>query len=61
MAAQGVGVVHFKFRNALSYDSVSFDGHYVSAGELKRRLRAAGVDASGVFEKDELVRLLLRQ
>lgn len=29
------------------------------AGELKRRLRERGVDTADVFEKDELVRLLV--
>ena len=29
------GVVHFKFKSAISYDSVQFDGAFVSVGELK--------------------------
>lgn len=29
------GVVHFKFKSSNSYDSVGFDGAFVSVGELK--------------------------
>ena len=29
------GVVHFKFKSAISYDSVHFDGAFVTVGELK--------------------------
>ena len=29
------GVVHFKFKSAISFDSVQFDGAFVSVGELK--------------------------
>lgn len=31
----GQGQVHFKFKSTKAFDSVSFDGHYVSVGELK--------------------------
>ena len=29
------GVVNFKFKSALAYDSVKFDGAFISVGELK--------------------------
>ena len=29
------GIVHFKFKSSNAYDSVSFDGAFVSVGELK--------------------------
>lgn len=29
------GQVHFKFKSTKAFDSVSFDGHYVTVGELK--------------------------
>jgi hypothetical protein len=29
------GIVHFKFKSALTYDSVQFDGSFVTVGELK--------------------------
>jgi hypothetical protein len=33
-------VVHFKFKSSLVKDSVTFDGHYISVGELKRLIAA---------------------
>jgi hypothetical protein len=29
------GIIHFKFKSSTSYDSVGFDGAFVSVGELK--------------------------
>jgi len=29
------GIIHFKFKSSNSYDSVGFDGAFVSVGELK--------------------------
>lgn len=43
------GKVHFKFRSALSYDTVAFDGHFISVGELKRLIadkKGLGKDVS---------------
>lgn len=43
------GMVHFKFKSQITYDSVSFDGHFVSIGELKTLIaekRGIGRDAS---------------
>ena len=47
--ADMAGIVHFKFKSQISYDSVSFDGHFVSIGELKNLIaekRGIGRDAS---------------
>lgn len=47
------GVVHFKFRSALTYDNVSFDGHYVSVGEIKKLIadkKGLGVDGGAELE-----------
>ncbi|KIY91532.1 hypothetical protein MNEG_16432 [Monoraphidium neglectum] len=45
------GVVHFKFKSSLVKDSVTFDGHYISVGELKRLIAAKkGLGAEGGAE-----------
>ena len=31
-------VVHYKFKSSKDYDTVSFDGAYISAGDLKRSI-----------------------
>mmetsp|Transcript_35793 Transcript_35793/g.113091 ORF Transcript_35793/g.113091 Transcript_35793/m.113091 type:complete len:101 (-) Transcript_35793:1011-1313(-) len=32
------GSVHFKFKSALNYDTVSFDGVFISVSELKKSI-----------------------
>ncbi|KAI8474827.1 MAG: DWNN domain-containing protein, partial [Monoraphidium minutum] len=45
------GVVHFKFKSSLVKDSVTFDGHYISVGELKRLIATKkGLGAEGGAE-----------
>lgn len=45
------GQVHFKFMSARAYDSVSFDGGFVSVGELKRLIAARkSLSAEGAAE-----------
>ena len=42
------GVVNFKFKSALAYDSVKFDGAFISVGELKGLIaekKGLGADA----------------
>lgn len=48
------GIVHFKFKSSNTYDSVSFDGAFVSVGELKNLI----ADKKGL-NKDATSELLL--
>lgn len=32
----GIGVIHYKFKSAIQPESVEFDGHYITVGEVKR-------------------------
>mmetsp|Transcript_29727 Transcript_29727/g.65769 ORF Transcript_29727/g.65769 Transcript_29727/m.65769 type:complete len:788 (-) Transcript_29727:698-3061(-) len=43
-----MSIVYFKFRSQLAYETVMFDGHFVSVGELKRLIaqkKSMGADA----------------
>ena len=37
---RGTSSVHYKFTNAPDYSTITFDDHYISLSELKRRIFA---------------------
>lgn len=52
-ASGGLGTIHFKFKAALKSDTVTFDGHYISVGEVKRLIankKGLGADAYAELE-----------
>ena len=52
----GLGVIHFKFKSALGRDTVQFDGHYITVGEVKRLIaikKGLGEDVGAELELSE--------
>ena len=36
-----MGFVHYKFKNSLNYETLTFEGHNISLGELKKAIISA--------------------
>jgi E3 ubiquitin-protein ligase RBBP6 len=49
----GLGLIHFKFKSAVAKDTVQFDGHYITVGEVKRLIaikKGLGEDVGAELE-----------